>query len=153
MANGIMAPLLQAPPMRSPRPLLLLLSAALFPLLPLRSPAAELCADALSTPAQTQCLLSALQVRDREMDQALAQVVREAKEVPGPTFQTLWQENLTSFYRTSTDPRQQAEAFRAQRRAVCAFAKSVGFQGTGYGIATTRCELALTQALLLQLRP
>jgi hypothetical protein len=47
----------------------------------------------------------------------------------------------------------QAEAFRANRREVCAYAKSVGFQGTGYGINTTRCELALTRTLLDELKP
>ena len=138
--------------MRSPRPILVLLG-ALVPLLPLRAPAAQLCSESLSTAAQTQCLMAALKVRDRELDQALARVAQEAQQVPGPTFQTLWRENLTGFYRTSTDPRQQAEAFRSHRRAICAYAKSVGFQGTGYGIATTRCELALTQALLQELRP
>lgn len=97
--------------------------------------------------------MAALKDRDRELDQALARVVQEAQQVPGPTFQTLWRENITGFYRTTVDPRQQAEAFRAQRRAVCAYAKSVGLQGTGYGISTTRCELALTQALLQELCP
>jgi hypothetical protein len=29
----------------------------------------------------------------------------------------------------------------------------MAFQGTGYGIFTTRCELALTQTLLDQLKP
>jgi hypothetical protein len=47
----------------------------------------------------------------------------------------------------------QAEAFRANRRAMCAYAKSVGFQGTGYGITTTRCELVLTRTLLDELKP
>jgi len=139
-------------PMRSPLPILVLLG-ALVPLLPQPASAAQLCAESLSTAAQTQCLMAALKDRDRELEQALARVAKEAKQVPGPTFQSLWRENLTGFYRTSTDPRQQAEAFRAQRRAVCAYAKSVGFQGTGYGITTTRCELALTQALLQELRP
>jgi hypothetical protein len=37
--------------------------------------------------------------------------------------------------------------------AVCAYAKSVGFQGTGYGITTTRCELVLTRTLLNELKP
>ena len=89
----------------------------------------------------------------RQLLQALTAVAREAKQVPGPTFQTLWRGNLTGFYRTSADPLQQAEAFRANRRAVCAYAKSVGFQGTGYGISTTRCELALTRTLLDELKP
>jgi hypothetical protein len=39
---------------------------------------------------------------------------------------------------TSTDSLKQAEAFRSHRRAICAYAKSVGFQDTGYGIVTTR---------------
>ena len=113
----------------------------------------ELCPDALSTAIQTQSLRSALQVRDRELDQALARLERQAKDVPGPTVQTLWQDNLTSFYRSSPDSSQQAEAFRAHRRTVCAFARSVGFQGTGHGRVTTRCGLALSQALLLRLWP
>jgi hypothetical protein len=37
--------------------------------------------------------------------------------------------------------------------AVCAYAKSGGFQGIGYGITTTRCELALTRTLLDELKP
>lgn len=37
--------------------------------------------------------------------------------------------------------------------AVFAYAKLVGFQGTGYGITTTRCELALTRTLLDELKP
>ena len=56
-------------------------------------------------------------------------------------------------YGTSVEPMKQAEAFRANRRAVCAYAKSVGFQGTGYGVTTTRCELALTRTLLDELKP
>jgi hypothetical protein len=47
----------------------------------------------------------------------------------------------------------QAEAFRANRRAVCAYAKSVGIQGTGYGITTPRSELVLTRTLLDELKP
>ena len=57
------------------------------------------------------------------------------------------------FYGTNVEPMKQAEAFRANRRAVCAYAKSVGFQGTGYGITTTHCELVLTRTLLDELKP
>ncbi len=96
---------------------------------------------------------NALQAADRRLETALARVVSEARSVPGATFAALWRDNLTGLYRTSADPQQQAEAFRSERRQVCAFAKSVGFQGTGYGIATTRCELALTETLLQQLKP
>ena len=131
----------------------LLLMGVLFPLIPQPASAAPLCPTTLSTAEQTRCLVKALEASDRQLIQALSGVAKEARQLPGATFQTLWRENLTGFYRTSTDPLMQAEAFRANRRAVCAFAKSVGFQGTGYGISTTRCELALTRTLLVELKP
>jgi uncharacterized protein YecT (DUF1311 family) len=133
--------------------LVLSLLGALFPLLPLPSSSAPLCPDSLSTADQTRCLIKALEASDRQLQQALIGVGKEAQQVPGPTFQALWRENLKGFYRSSTDPLQQAESFRANRRAVCAYAKSVGFQGTGYGITITRCELALTRTLLDELKP
>ncbi|MCP9823986.1 lysozyme inhibitor LprI family protein [Synechococcus sp. EJ6-Ellesmere] len=132
----------------------LLLAASLVPLLlPLPAPAAEVCTPSESTVAETRCVMQALQAMDRELEKALARVASEARQVPSETFQTLWRDNLTGFYKTSADPNEQARAFRAERRRVCAYAKSVSFQGTGYGIFTTRCELALTQTLLEQLRP
>jgi len=133
--------------------IVLSLLGALFPLLPSPSAAAPLCPESLSTADQTRCLIKALAASDRQLEQALMGVAKEAKQVPGPTFQTLWRDNLKGFYKTSADPMQQAEAFRANRRAVCAYAKSVGFQGTGYGITTTRCELALNRTLLDELKP
>jgi uncharacterized protein YecT (DUF1311 family) len=133
--------------------IVLSLLGALIPLLPQPSPAAPLCPDSLSTGEQTRCLMKELEASDRQLQQALMGVAKEAKQVPGPTFQALWKENLKGFYKTSADPMQQAEAFRAHRRTVCAYAKSVGFQGTGYGITTTRCELALTRTLLNELKP
>jgi hypothetical protein len=110
-------------------------------------------AAANSTVAETRCLIQALTSLDQQLDRASARVTAEAASIPGETFRTLWRDNLTNVYQTSADPRQQAAAFRSERRKVCAFAKSVGFQGTGYGISTTRCELALTQTLLTQLKP
>jgi hypothetical protein len=103
--------------------------------------------------AETRCLIQALASLDQQLDKATARVTAEAASIPGETFRTLWRDNLTNLYQTSADPRQQAAAFRNERRKVCAFAKSVGYQGTGYGISTTRCELALTQTLLTQLKP
>jgi len=135
------------------RAIVLPLLGVLLPLLPLPSSAGPLCPESLSTADQTRCLIKALEASDSQLQQALMGVAKEAKQVPGPTFQALWQENLKGFYKTSADPMQQAEAFRANRRAVCAYAKSVGFQGTGYGITTTRCELALTRTLLDELKP
>ena len=135
------------------RVIVLSLLGGLLPLLPSPSSAAPVCPESLSTTDQTRCLMKELEASDRQLQQALMGVAKEAKQVPGPTFQALWQENLKGFYKTSADPMQQAEVFRANRRAVCAYAKSVGFQGTGYGITTTRCELALTRTLLDELKP
>jgi uncharacterized protein YecT (DUF1311 family) len=135
------------------RAIVLSLLGALLPILPLPSPAAPQCSDSLSTADQTRCLIKALEASDRQLQQALMAVAKEAQQIPGGTFQTLWRDNLKGFYATSPDPMKQAEAFRANRRAVCAYAKSVGFQGTGYGITTTRCELALTSTLLNELKP
>jgi hypothetical protein len=135
-----------------PASLLILSLAAAVP--PLRA-AEPICAEAKawSTAAETRCVIEALKAMDTKLETALAAVARVAAGEPGERFLPLWRENLTRFYSTSDDPRRQAEAFRRERRAVCAYAKSVGFQGTGYGIHTTRCELALTQTLLEQLEP
>ncbi len=135
------------------RAIALSLLGSLLPLLPNPSSAAPLCPESLSTADQTRCLIKALETSDAKLQQALMGVAKEAQQIPGPTFQALWKENLKGFYGTSADPLKQAEAFRANRRAVCAYAKSVGFQGTGYGITTTRCELALTRTLLDELKP
>lgn len=129
------------------------LLSTLLPLAPLPSWAAPVCPESLSTAEQTRCLMKALEASDRQLQKAVAGVAQEAQQVPGATFQTLWRDNLRGFYGTTSDPLKQAEAFRVNRRAVCAYAKSVGFQGTGYGIATTRCELALTRTLLDELKP
>ena len=135
------------------RAIVLPLLGVLLPLLPLPSSAGPLCPESLSTADQTRCLIKALEASDSQLQQALMGVAKEARQVPGPTFQALWRQNLKGFYGTSVEPMKQAEAFRANRRAVCAYAKSVGFQGTGYGITTTRCELALTRTLLDELKP
>jgi uncharacterized protein YecT (DUF1311 family) len=139
------------PRMRASLPLLL--AAPLVPLLLLPAPAAEVCSPSESTVAETRCVLAALKTMDQSLEKALARVASEARQVPSEVFWTLWRDNLTGFYRTSADPKAQASAFRAERRKVCAYAKSMAFQGTGYGIFTTRCELALTQTLLDQLQP
>ena len=113
----------------------------------------EACDESMATGAHTRCLIDALTAKDLDLERALQQVASEAEAVPSERFRTLWRDNLTSFYNTSPNPLQQAKRFRTERRRTCAFAKSIGFQGTGYGIATTRCELALTQTLLEQLKP
>jgi hypothetical protein len=131
----------------------LMLAILSAPLWPQPGQAVDICSGAPSTVAEIRCLIKALASLDQALDTAAVRVAKEAASVPGETFRALWRENLTTFYRTSPDPRHQATAFRSERRKVCAYAKSVGFQGTGYGISTTRCELALTQTLLDQLKP
>jgi uncharacterized protein YecT (DUF1311 family) len=111
------------------------------------------CSDAQSTVQSTRCLIQSLEALDRKLDAALGAVATEAAGVPGDRFQTLWRDNLTSFYGTSADPTEQAKAFRQERRKVCAYAKSMAFQGTGYGIFTTSCEIELTETLLKQFEP
>ena len=114
--------------------------------------ASEVCRASQSTVDESRCVMKALQTLDRKLEAAMARVAAEAASSGDKTFRALWRENLTGFYRTSSDPKEQAAAFRAERRRVCAYAKSVSFQGTGYGIFTTRCELALTDTLLDQLK-
>jgi uncharacterized protein YecT (DUF1311 family) len=138
------------------RPLLLLLpllAATLLTPQGLARAAEARCSDALSTVQSTRCLIQALEALDRKLEKALAGVAQQAAGVPGDTFQTLWRDNLTSFYRTSADPMEQAKAFRQERRKVCAYAKSMAFQGSGYGIFTTTCEIELTETLLKQIEP
>jgi hypothetical protein len=77
--------------------LVLSMQGVLVPLLPLRSSAAPLCSDSLSTADQTRCLMKALEASDRQPQQALMGVAKEAQQVPGATFQALWRENLTGF--------------------------------------------------------
>ena len=129
-----------------------LLASLLTLVAPLPARSFEGCDESMATGAHTRCLINALSAMDRDLNRALKQVAKEAEGGPSEMFRTLWRDNLTSFYNTSPDPLQQAKRFRAERRRICAFAKSIGFQGTGYGIATTRCELALTQTLLEQLQ-
>jgi hypothetical protein len=122
------------------------------PLVPLHAQAAEMGTSSESTVAETRCVREALLAMDRDPEKALARVASEASQVPSETFQALWRDNLTYFDQMSADPKEEVKAFRAERRKVSANARSVSFQGTGYGIDTTRCELELTLSPLEQLR-
>ncbi len=79
------------------RGIVLSLLGALFPLLPLPSPAAPLCSDPLSTADQTRCLIKALEASDRQLQQTLMGVAKEAQQIPGPIVLPLWRENLKGF--------------------------------------------------------
>ena len=72
-------------------------------------------------------------------------------DVPSDTFKPLWEDTLTGFFKTSTNPQEQFEAFRSARLKACAFMQSLAFQGTGFGIFVTNCEIRLTDGLLEQL--
>ena len=68
-------------------------------------------------------------------------------------FSTLWRDNLNGFFETSANPKEQFKRFQANRRQICAYAKSMAFQGTGYGSFIRQCELTLNQSLQDQLEP
>jgi hypothetical protein len=68
-------------------------------------------------------LLAALLTIEPELEQVMERVARDTREVPSEVFQTLWRDSLTGCYETGADPRQQAAAFRAERRTVSAEAK------------------------------
>ena len=111
------------------------------------------CQDSVSTLELNRCLDQALRQSDADLLRELKQVALDVAEVPSTVFSTLWRDNLTDFYQTSADPQEQFQRFQAERRQICAYAKSMAFQGTGYGSFIRHCELGLNQALLQQLEP
>ena len=111
------------------------------------------CQDSVSTLELKRCLDHALNQSDAELLRELKQVALDVAEVPSAIFPSLWRDNLTGFFQTSADPKEQFKRFQAERRQICAYAKSMAFQGTGYGSFIRHCELALNQALLQQLEP
>ena len=111
------------------------------------------CQDSSSTLELNRCLDQALTRSDADLLRELKQVALDAAEVPSPVFSTLWRDNLTGFFQTSADPKKQFQRFQAERRQICAYAKSMAFQGTGYGNFVRYRELALNDSLLRQLEP
>lgn len=111
------------------------------------------CQDSRSTVELNRCLDQALTQSDADLLRELKQVALDAAEVPSPVFSTLWRDNLTGFFQTSADPQEQFKRFQSERRQICAYAKSMAFQGTGYGSFIRHCELALNQTLRDQLKP
>jgi hypothetical protein len=111
------------------------------------------CQDSVSTLELNRCLNQALRQSDADLLEELKQVALDVAEVPSTVFSTLWRDNLTDFYQTSADPQEQFKRFQAERRQICAYAKSMAFQGTGYGSFIRHCELGLNQALQDQLKP
>ncbi|APD49164.1 hypothetical protein BM449_00940 [Synechococcus sp. SynAce01] len=138
------------------KPLVLLLGTLVALLPPLQGAAhaeQDACSDAMTTVETSRCLVKVLRKLDQELEEALGGVAKQAQAVPEDDFQGLWRDNLRNVFRTSPDPIRQAEAFRRERRKVCAYAKSLSFQGSGYGIFTTSCEIELSKTMLDQFRP
>ena len=111
------------------------------------------CQDSVSTLELNRCLDQALRQSDADLLRELKQVALDVAEVPSTVFSKLWRDNLTDFHQTSADPQEQFKRFQAERRQICAYAKSMAFQGTGYGSFIRHCELGLNQALQDQLKP
>jgi len=111
------------------------------------------CQDSVSTLELNRCLDQALTQSDADLLRELKQVALDAAEIPSPVFSTLWRDNLTGFFQTSDDPLEQFKRFQSERLQICAYVKSLAFQGTGYGSFIRHCELGLNQALRDQLKP
>ena len=111
------------------------------------------CQDSRSTLELNLCLDQALTQSDAILLRELKQVALDAAAVPSAMFATLWRDNLTGFFHTSADPQEQFKRFQSERRQICAYAKSMAFQGTGYGSFIRHCELALNQTLRDELKP
>ena len=97
------------------------------------------------------CIAKVLEQKDRELAIAMQQVATEAAEVPGGQFPTLWKNNLTEFFKTSADPEDQLAAIQQARRNACLYMNSIAFQGTGFDIFVSSCEIRMTDALMKSL--
>ena len=109
------------------------------------------CAHTLSTVETSLCIAKVLEQKDRELARAMQKVATDAAEMPGGQFPTLWKDNLTGFFKTSADPEDQLAAFQQARRNACVYMNSIAFQGTGFGIFVSNCEIRMTDALLQSL--
>ena len=139
--------------MRMPRPLAHLAAASLLQLAlvdPASAQPAE-CSQAGTTVEMTLCVRVALEAKDNALKRAMQAIASEAAAVPGDTFLPLWKDTLTGFFNSSADPQVHYEQFRAARSQACVFMNSLAFQGTGFGIFVTNCEIKLTNVLLEKL--
>lgn len=108
------------------------------------------CSQAFSTVELSVCAREELERKDQQLKQAMQQLAADAAAIPG-NFAAIWSDSLTDFFKTSTDPLQQYEAFRAARSNACVYMNSLSVQGTGFGIFTANCEIKLTNVLLEKL--
>ena len=109
------------------------------------------CSQAFSTVDLTMCTRASLERKDEQLKQAMQAVARDAADPPGGTFLPIWTDSLTGFFKTTTDPLKQFEAFRAARQNACIYMNSLALQGTGFGVFVANCEIKLTDVLLEKL--
>lgn len=111
----------------------------------------QACNEAGSTVEMSICVRAELEKTDRALKQAMQAVATEAAAVPGDRFLPLWEDTLTGFFKSTTDPQTQFEEFRKARSQACVYMNSLAFQGTGFGIFVSNCEIKLTNVLLEKL--
>jgi uncharacterized protein YecT (DUF1311 family) len=124
---------------------------ALISLMPASAAQPQICSDSLSTVEHTRCVRTELAQKDKQLQQAMQTIASDAAAVPSEQFPLLWSDTLTGFFKTSADPQQQFEQFKAARLKACAYMNSLAFQGTGFGIFVGSCEIRLTDGLLKSL--
>ena len=111
----------------------------------------QVCSEAGTTVEMSLCVRAELEKKDQALKQAMQAIATEAADVPGDTFLPLWKDTLTGFFKSTTDPQTQFEDFRKARSQACVYMNSLAFQGTGFGIFVTNCEIRLTNVLLEKL--
>lgn len=112
---------------------------------------APICSQAGSTVEMSRCMRAELEKTDRALKQVMQAIPVDAAAVPGDTFLPLWKDTLTGFFKSTTDPQAQFDDFRKARAQACVYMNSLAFQGTGFGIFVTNCEIKLTNVLLEKL--
>ena len=111
----------------------------------------QVCSEAGSTVEMSLCVRAELEKKDQALKQAMQAIATDAATVPGDTFLPLWEDTLTGFFKSTTDPQTQFEDFRKARSQACVYMNSLAFQGTGFGIFVSNCEIKLTNVLLEKL--
>ena len=111
----------------------------------------QVCSEAGTTVEMSICVRAELEKKDQALKQAMQAIATEAAAVPGDTFLPLWKDTLTGFFKSTTDPQAQFDDFRKARAQACVYMNSLAFQGTGFGIFVTNCEIKLTNVLLEKL--
>ena len=111
----------------------------------------QMCSEAGTTVEMSICVRAELDKKDQALKQAMQAIATDAAAVPSDSFLPLWEDTLTGFFKSTTDPQTQFEDFRKARSQACVYMNSLSFQGTGFGIFVSNCEIKLTNVLLEKL--